>query len=417
MNEWARRPVGDLIDGLTAGVSVRSVASTNGGPSVLKTSAVDAGRFDPSEAKTILPADLSRARQIVLADSMVVSRMNTPALVGDVGYAPETHKDLYLPDRLWIARAKRASGTDMRWLTYYFASGPGAGELRGLATGTSGSMKNIPKDRILGLEIAVPPTTEQQAIADALQSVDELTSTLERLIAKKQAFKTGMMQQLLTGRTRLPGFTKSWTHSTLGELGATVRGVSYNPDEDLSRHRATQTVDLLRANNVQGAELDLGDVQYVNQLRVRTDQFLRKDDVLICAANGSKRLVGKAARVESEPLERSTFGAFMMVFRPDPSRILPAYSALHFQTKSYRDLLSVLLAGSSINNLRPSDIALLEIPIPDRDEQIAIVASIDDLTAQIRILQTRLGKTQAVKRGMMQQLLTGRTRLPVEAAA
>lgn len=276
---------------------------------------------------------------------------------------------------------------------------------------------SLSSSRIENIGVKLPSLDEQIIIREALDDADELIKTLERLIAKKQAIKTGMMQRLLTARTRLPSFTESWTHSTLGELGATVRGVGYNPDEDLSRHRGAQTVDLLRANNVQGAELDLCDVQYVNQLRVRTDQFLRKDDVLICAANGSKRLVGKAARVESEPLERSTFGAFMMVFRPDPSRILPAYSALHFQTKSYRDLLSVLLAGSSINNLRPSDIASFEIPIPDRDEQIAIVASVDDLTAQIRILQTRLGKTQAVKRGMMQQLLTGRTRLPLEAAA
>ena len=120
-----------------------------------------------------------------------------------MGYVNETRLDLFLPDRLWLARSKRGASTDMRWLTYYFASEPGARQLRGLATGTSGSMKNIPKDRIFALEIDVPNEFEQRSIASALATVDELIESLQRAIAKKQAIKQGMMQQLLTGRIRL----------------------------------------------------------------------------------------------------------------------------------------------------------------------------------------------------------------------
>lgn len=82
----------------------------------------------------------------------------------------------------------------MRWLTYYFASEPGARKLRSLATGTSGSMKNTPKDRILNLEITVPMAREQRAIAAALADVDALIETLRRFIAKKRDVKLGRLE-------------------------------------------------------------------------------------------------------------------------------------------------------------------------------------------------------------------------------
>jgi type I restriction enzyme S subunit len=267
------------------------------------------------------------------------------------------------------------------------------------------------------VKLAWPPSmVEQRAIAGALDAADELIGGLKRVLLKKLAIRQGMIQELLTGMKRLPGFDKPWTARRLGEIGGTVRGVGYKPDEDLSARPSRETVNLLRANNVQDAALDLRDVQYVHRRRVRTDQYLRVGDVLICGANGSKQLVGKAAPVQVESPSRMTFGAFMMVYRPNETQVLPAYAALHFQTKPYRDLVEVLLAGSSINNLRPSDVAGLEIPLPSRDEQTAIAAVINDATAEIDALGTRLVRARDIKTGMMQQLLTGRVRLPVEAA-
>lgn len=201
---WTPRKVADLIDGLQAGVSVRSVSGNTSGPAVLKTSCIDRGAFVPTESKSILPIDVSRACCNPLAGSIIISRMNTPILVGDVGYVSDTRLDLYLPDRLWLACARTGTATDMRWLAYYFAFERGARALRGLATGTSGSMKNIPKDRVLSLEINVPSDAEQKAIADALSSIDGELRMLKVRLRKAQEIGTGMMQELLSGRIRLP---------------------------------------------------------------------------------------------------------------------------------------------------------------------------------------------------------------------
>lgn len=208
---WRTRSVADLVEGIEAGVSVRSTAEgmSTSGSCVLKTSAVDRGRFDPREAKPILGADLRRARLHPEAGAMIMSRMNTAAMVGDVGFVEQTDRSRYLPDRLWLLRASREEETDMRWLTSYFVSESGAQSLRALATGTSGSMKSIPKDRVLGLQVPTPSPAEQRAVSAVLVDADAEIDGLRRRLAKARAVKTGMMQELLTGRVRLQGEASS----------------------------------------------------------------------------------------------------------------------------------------------------------------------------------------------------------------
>ncbi len=277
------------------------------------------------------------------------------------------------------------------------------------------SVPTLNRNNLFGHAIAIPAARlEQEAIANALSEVDDLITSLERLIGKKRAIKQGMMQELLTGRTRLDGLTKAWLKISLGELGTTVRGVGYNPSQDLSMHRTKHTVDLLRANNVQNGTLDLNDVQFVKRSRVRSNQFMQFGDVLVCAANGSKQLVGKAASINAVGSDSMTFGAFMMIFRPNPRKVMPSYAALHFQTKQYRDWIEVLLAGSSINNLKPSDVATFAILLPSGEEQRRIIGIFNEVDGELLALERRLGATRAIKQGMMQELLTGRTRLSAQ---
>lgn len=418
MSEWQTRRVSDLIDGLTAGVSVRSVDGAGFGPSVLKTSAVDQGRFVPYEVKTILPVDRGRARCNPTAGSLIMSRMNTPAMVGDVGYVDKTHPDLFLPDRLWLARSKRGARTDMRWLTYFFASEPGAALLHGLASGTSMSMQSIPKDRVLALEIAAPDADEQRAIGDALHDAEKLVVGLERLIEKKLAIKDGLRQELLSGRVRLAGYTDPWVETQLGRLGNCLRGVSYDPGSDLSSGDQRHTVRLLRSNNVQEGRIDRRGLQFVHERRVSVAQILKPADIVICMANGSRTLVGKAAIFEPRGGEpRYTFGAFMGVFRTDRSLASSRYISELMRTHTYRNWLDVLLSGSSINNLRPRDVEGFVAALPSAPEQHAIAEVLRDADAELDRLTTRLDKARAIRQGMMQQLLTGRVRLPVESAA
>jgi type I restriction enzyme S subunit len=205
--EWKSRPLGSEIADLVAGVSVNSTDEEDGSrsdsPAVLKTSSVAAGKFIPSERKAIVRRDLGRARVSPRAGALIISRMNTLELVGECGYVPADFPNLFLPDRLWMTQFKYPSRTSGRWLSLVLSSPSLRRLLRNIATGTSGSMKNISKEAFLALEISWPQPEEQAEIAAVLSEMDSELEMLQARRDKTQALKQAMMQELLTGRTRL----------------------------------------------------------------------------------------------------------------------------------------------------------------------------------------------------------------------
>jgi type I restriction enzyme S subunit len=267
------------------------------------------------------------------------------------------------------------------------------------------------KDNCNSILIPFPPLPEQRAIAAVLSDVDALITALDRLIAKKRAIKQGVMQQLLTGKTRLPGFGGGWEVKNLGEMGGCIRGVSYNGESDLHPYDTDDTVRLLRANNVQDATIVSNDLQFVNSRRVADEQILLEDDIVICMSSGSKELVGKTAFFNLEDGFRYTFGAFMGCFRINRNLVDSSFVSFWLQTQEYRDFISILLSGSSINNLKPGDIESIIVLLPPLPEQRTIATILSDMDAEIAALEARRDKTRALKQGMMQELLTGRIRL------
>ncbi len=242
--------------------------------------------------------------------------------------------------------------------------------------------------------------------------MDDLLVAQDALIAKRRAIKQGAMQALLSGERRLPGFCAQWEVRRLGDFGVYHRGVAYNPDADLLAEDAQDSVRLLRANNVQDSTVDLDGLQFVRQECVAERQYLRNGDVLICMANGSKALVGKAAKFTLSDGMRYTFGAFMGCYRADPLAVSSDFAFYLFQTEVYRSHLANLLAGSSINNLSPGSIEDMQVVIPvQREEQSAIAEVLSKMEAEVSALEQQRAKTAQLKQGMMQQLLTGSIRL------
>ncbi len=270
---------------------------------------------------------------------------------------------------------------------------------------------NIGQKGLSRVVAPVPSLSEQRLIASALRDVDSLLEGLRRLIAKKLNLKQAAMQQLLTGRKRLPGFRSEWVLGRLGALGRCLRGVSYDGNRDLSSFDNPKTKRLLRANNIQDAVITTDNLQFVDSACVSPEQLVRSGDIVICTANGSRALVGKAGLFSIRDEFEYTFGAFMGCFRTESSKGDPRFVFGLMQTDSYRKQIHNLLAGSSINNLRPSSVEALEFFIPEIAEQSAIAQVLSDFDLEISALEARYNKTRDVKHGMMQELLTGRTRL------
>lgn len=203
--DWEVMPLKNFIKSLDAGVSVNSLEATffdEHQSYILKTSCISKGVFNPTECKEILKSELKRAKITLKPDTIIISRMNTPDLVGEIGYISKNYPNLFLPDRLWITSFNKAQ-INVKWLSTILCYRPIREKIKEMATGTSNSMKNISKADLLDLKIPCPTYLEQQAIAQVLSDMDDDLNALETRLTKTKAIKQGMMQELLTGRTRL----------------------------------------------------------------------------------------------------------------------------------------------------------------------------------------------------------------------
>jgi len=417
-DDWDVKALSEFILALEAGISVNSVdraeLSTHD-KFILKTSCIFGGYFDSKEAKSILPKDLNRAKLNPRKNSILVSRMNTPALVGEVGFIDDDYLNLYLPDRLWQTKYKNDGSIDGKWLSFILSFSRVAKKIKETATGTSNSMKNISKGDFLSVTVPAPEIKEQTAIANALSDVDALITALEKLITKKRAIKTAAMQQLLTGKKRFLPFDKThtgykqtelgeipedWEVVKLGDIGKNIIGLTYSPN-DIVEYGSL----VLRSSNVQNNKLAFENNVFVD-MDLPKRVIVKEGDILICVRNGSKQLIGKCALIDKET-EGSAFGAFMSIYRTEFS----SFIFYQFQSNIIQRQIDEIM-GATINQITNKDMAVFKVSLPNNsDEQVAIANVLSDMDKEIEALQQRLSKTQQLKQGMMQELLTGKTRL------
>ena len=203
---WEIRTVGQLIAGFESGVSVDSVdtPAAEGEIGVLKTGCITGGVFVPQENKRVKTQDLGRVRCNPKEDCLIISRMNTPQLVGESAYVSLDCEYVYLPDRLWQTIKYPGDPTCIRWLGYVVQEKEFREAVTGGATGTSGSMKNITQSFFLSLPVRVPPRQEQELIAKLAVHHDARITTEQDYRNKLTQLKSGLMDDLLTGRVRIP---------------------------------------------------------------------------------------------------------------------------------------------------------------------------------------------------------------------
>lgn len=168
---------------------------------ILKTSAVTDRIFNPSAHKVILPDEVKRVTISPEKGQIIISRMNTPLLVGSSSYIDRNYSDLFLPDRLW--QTKINENTNSLWLSYVLTWSVTRSRISEIATGTSNSMKNISKKTFLNLKVALPSLNEQKRISDILLSIENKITAEQQSILKLNILKKGLMQSLLTGEVRV----------------------------------------------------------------------------------------------------------------------------------------------------------------------------------------------------------------------
>lgn len=271
---------------------------------------------------------------------------------------------------------------------------------------TQGGQPNLSGAIVRSIEVPLPPLPEQRRIAGALRDADDLVAALERIIVKKQAIKHGMMQQLLTGRTRLPGFTDPWREVSIDRLAVVDPDALSASTDPKTRINYISLEDVSRGELLGSSELTFS----VAPSRAR--RIVRDQDVLF----GTVRPNLQSHLLYRGGLRNPVASTGFAVVRSG-ANAEPAF--LFYLLMSDRAAVQIdgIIAGSNYPAVSSGDVRRLTFATPHIDEQRAISAVLLDTDEDITVLRSRLTKARAIKTGMMQQLLTGRTRLPVETAA
>ena len=401
---WKEGKVKDLVKSLNAGVSVNSEddGNTNSEFKILKTSCVSNGVFQPEKAKSVVESnEISRLKEPVKADSIIISRMNTPALVGANGYVENEITNSFLPDRLWQVKP-RDNKVNMKWLGYWFSSSHTRYALSSTATGTSGSMKNITKPDVLNIKIDIPPLLEQQKIVKILSTWDKAISTTERLIENSTQQKKALMQQLLTGKKRLlddegKRFEGEWKEKTLGQYVTIKSGVSPSKFK-LKSEGEVPYVKVEDMNNC--SKYQIHSRNYADETKSVIFQ-----GAVIFPKRGAAIMNNKVRIAASKLYLDSNMMALI------PNKDLDSEFLYYLLLKKQ---LFKIADTSTIPQINNKHITPYVFKLPSLPEQQKIATVLTNADKEIELLEQQLADLQKEKKALMQQLLTGKKRVVVD---
>jgi type I restriction enzyme S subunit len=278
------------------------------------------------------------------------------------------------------------------------------------------SVPTLNRNNLVGHPIRIPPFPEQRAIAAVFSDLDALLVGLTQLIAKKCDLKQAVMQQLLTGQTRLPGFQDEWTVKRLGDHVTFLRhGVN---------SRAELTVDgpvkYLHYGDVHactGVLLAPDALPSLPSEKANTLDRLRDGDLIFADASEDLAGVSKSVEICGVGSTALVAGLHTIAARFDKDILADGFKAYLQFIPAFVGQLRRLAAGTKVYATNRAHIASIEMSLPGADEQTAISSVLHDMSAEIEALEDRRDKTRALKQAMMQELLTGKTRLVEPASA
>ena len=421
---WSLSRVGSYISLVESGVSVNAGINPagEGELGVLKTSCVSTGKFNPDENKAVNKDEVGRVGCPVRAGCLIVSRMNTPELVGACGYVEQSYPNIYLPDRLWQIHVN--PGYSAKFAYYYLTSSLARSFYASIAVGTSSSMQNISQKEFSSMRCTCPPYVEQERIAIFLDAkcaeidkvVEQTRATIEKYKKLKQAIITDAVTKGVRGpRPMKPSGVEwigdipvGWYTSKAGRfIASTQNGLTRR---DLSE--SSGDIVLKLRNITPDGTIDYSAVTRVKLSDAeKTAYTLEKGDFLFVRVNGSKSLVGKSAIFDGSDedvayndhiirvrLETNYFRAYFKWFLLST----PGKTEIDMRTSTSAGQFTI--SGQELRNIR--------LCVPSEEEQKEIAAYLDTKCAEIdRIIEKKeqlIEELGSYKKSLIYEYVTGK---------
>ena len=290
----------------------------------------------------------------------------------------------------------------IKFLCFYMNSEKGQAFFESNQIG--GGQKNVNAGTLKLMPIPIPSEKEQTAIATALSDADGLITGLEKLIAKKRNIKQGAMQQLLQPK-------EGWEVKKIIELSENKKELFDDGDWVESEHIINEGVRLIQTGNIGvGKYLEKGSKKYISEnsfIELKCKPLI-KGDILIC------RLADPAGRACIFPdinEQKVITSVDVTIFRPKIELVNRNFLLYTFSTSKWFQQIIEKVGGTTHKRISRSSLGNIRISLPALEEQIRIAKILFDMDAELSVLEQKLEKYKKVKLGMMQELLTGKTRL------
>ena len=401
-DDWEERSIFDLADRrkelFDDGDWIEAEYLTDGGIRLVQTGNIGEGRFTDKESKKYISAESFTklgCKDLQVGD-ILICRLAEPA--GRACILPDIGEERVITSVDVTIFRPPSSTADRRYLVNAFNTRRWFQSVNERCGGTTRT--RIARGELGKIKVPLPPLPEQHAIATALSDVDALLGGLDRLIAKKRDLKQGAMQQLLTGQTRLPGFHGEWEAKRLGDLAEMASGgtpVSSVPAFYGGGIPWVSIADMTRAGRViERTEKTLTPLGLANSAA----QMFAAGTVLYAmyASLGECSIAGMPVSTSQAILGIRPKHEIDNVF-------------LYYVLTSLKTTVKSLGQQGTQSNLNKGMVQAFRFTLPSREEQVAIAAVLSDMDAELTALEARRDKFRDLKQAMMQELLTGKTRL------
>ena len=401
--DWEENIISQLVQSMDAGVSVNSEdrKPIDEEYSVLKTSCVTHGVFSGTERKAVTEEiEVSRLKEPLLDNSIVISRMNTPLLVGANAYIEFAPAKTFLPDRLWQIKVYK-NVVDMRWLSLWLSNERNLEKVRSFATGTSDSMKNITKSDVMGINISVPDIQEQSKIATFLTAMDEKIAQLTQKHTLLTQYKKGVMQQIFSQELRFKNEDglefADWESKSLGEIASFIKDGTHGTHQDSEDGEYY----LLSAKNVLNGKINYDD----SDRRISKNEFdsiyknynLKEGDVLLSVVGTIGRVAIYSSEFHKVAFQRSV--AFFRFYNQSSQFIAQLFTSTEFQ-----NLLLVNQVVSAQPGIYLGDLAKIIVNIPSLAEQTKIATFLTAIDDKLTHTKAQLNAVKQYKQALLQQM-------------
>ena len=403
--DWEVKKLGEILKEYSLGGNYENNSEESGIP-LIKMGNIGRGKIDLSKIE-YLPKNVNYSKNDILKyNDILFNTRNTLDLVGKVSiWKNEALFALYNSNLLRLY-FKEDFVENNDYVNFQFNSEITLANLKKYATGTTSVAAIYTKD-LLKLKFLLPPLPEQKKIADCLSTWDVAIEKQSALIIVLTQRKKALMQQLLTGKKRLPGFSGEWKEVKLGSLGKTYNGLTGKTKEDFGEGKPFITY----MNIFSNPKINISNFEYVKMGVNENQNKAIYGDIFFTVSSETPNEVGMASVLLDE-INDLYLNSFCFGFRlNDFKNLLPEFSSYLFRNDLFRKDVYKLAQGSTRFNLSKLELMKIKIKLPSLSEQTAIAEILATADRELQLQKDKLAQLQTQKKGLMQVLLTGKKRL------